>query len=192
MSYNPRSKSLAPHPETNDLERNMRRTLGVGTSSAGHRRRFAKDGEIPAIVLRGRSDDSRAAVEAAVQSEREARSHVERNLTAAQATIRNLQTQLAHMEMSLAELRQLVDRASGERQSLELALAAEGSARQDAEARLEREIGRRQTLERRVRNFTKPVVPSARLAGERPPRAKVAPQQTEQQPVDWWSKHEKK
>ena len=180
MSYDPHSKPSTQHQQTSDLERNMRRTLGVGGPSTGHRRRFAQDGDVPVVVVRGRRDDNREAAESAVQSEREARGQAERSLAAAQAAIRDLQTKLAHMEMSQAELRQSFDRLGAEKQSLEASLAAEASARHDAEVRLEQETADRQDLERQLRALSKR---GPRVARDIP---QVAPQ-----PVDWWSRHEK-
>jgi len=180
MSHDPRSKPAMRDQETSDLERSMRRTLGVGTPSAGHRRRFAQDGDVPVVVVRGRRDDGREAAESAMQSEREARGQAERSLAAAHATIRDLQTKLAHVEMSQAELRRSVDRLGAERQSLEISLAAEANAHKETEARLEQATADRQELERQLRS----------LSG-RTPRAGRGPAQGEPQPIDWWSKHEK-
>ena len=180
MSYDPHSKSAPRDQETSDLERSMRRTLGVGTPSNAHRRRFAQDGDVPVVVVRGRRDDNREAAETALQSEREARGQVERNLAAAQVTIRDLQTKLAHMEMSQAELRQSFDRLGAEKQSLEMSLATEVAARQETEARLAQESADRQELERQLRTLS-----------HRTPRRAREPAQGEPQPIDWWSKHEK-
>lgn len=174
MSYDPDSGPAKPARDSGDLERSMRRTLGVGATGTGQRRRFARDGDVPVVVVRSRRDDGRDAAPDAAHQEREARGRAERSLATAQAMIRDLRTQLAHMEMSQSELRQSFERVSGERQALELALDAETAARRAAEERLHHAAADRRTL---------PPQPAARPAARPGPAAS--------QPVDWWSKHER-
>ena len=188
MPYDPEPKSARQHQGAGDLERSMRRTLGGGASSAGQRRRFAQDGDVPVVVVRGRRDDNRDASEAAARSECVAREQAERNLAAAQTTIRDLQTKLAHMDMSQTELRQSLDRVSGEKRSLQLQLDTETSARSDAEERLEKEIGHRQMLHRERRVESKAAASTLRSAELK----SSASSRREQRPVDWWSKHDRK
>ncbi len=154
MTFDQTSNSSRPNA---DLEHRMRRTLGVHAPNQGQRRRFAQDGDVQ-VVVNNRRDAERDAGEAAIQAEREARQQAERLLTAAQATIRDLQTKLAHAEMSLSETREAVHRSDLRVKALE---ATRG--------------------EQRATPFTKlqPAPPASRFAEN-------------QEPVDWWSKHQKR
>lgn len=190
MAYDRDSDSAKPDQASRDLERNMRRTLGFGAPGAGHRRRFAQDGDVPVVVVRGRRDDNREVSEAGAQPQRDLRDQAERSLAAAQATVRDLQTKLAHIEMSQTELRESFDRIRGEKQTIEVALQAEISARRDAEERLEKEVAARQALEARVRAPSRPTASSDHIS--KPRSARVTPAPIKQQPVNWWSKRAKK
>ena len=190
MAADQDSNSAKPDQASRDIERNMRRTLGVGPATVGHRRRFAQDGDVPVVVVRGRRDENREATEAALQAEREARGALERTLATAQASNRDLQTKLAHMEMSQSELRQSFGRVSDEKQTLQVSLADETSARMEAEARLEKRVVQRRAVDCPGGGVSNPSALPAQLPNAPPPRAASALSQGKQQPVDWWSKHE--
>ena len=73
------------------------------------RRRFVQDGEVPVVVItprHPRAEQERAAVtelEHALAAERDARQAAEKALQRAEATIRQLQTHLAHAEIARRE-----------------------------------------------------------------------------------------
>lgn len=137
--------SLSPRPEPTHSP-----TLPV----ASHRppRHFVRDGEVPVTVIhRDHHPDGQAGtnqLEAARQTIRSltaAREHADRLLAEAQATIRDLQTKLAHEHLAKDEA---VQRAASERQTAEQAfqsaraeLMTERAARQHAEAALAEALG---------------------------------------------------
>ena len=73
------------------------------------RRRFVQEGEVPVVVItprHPRAEQERAAVtelEHALAAERDARQAAEKALQRAEATIRQLQTHLAHAEIARRE-----------------------------------------------------------------------------------------
>lgn len=170
----------------------MRRSLGLGGISpvqsqqrrfepARTRPRFVQDGEVPVVVLnRSRVADAapneRAVeVQAALVKEQSARVTAERSLADALATVRSLQTKLAHAEMAHDE-----------------ALAAERRARERAEATLHEMVAAREPAERRL-GKTLPAeafeasTPRARIKRPTPSKPRTAAAKTrEPQPVKWW------
>jgi hypothetical protein len=170
--------SLSDDERLRAAEARMRRALGLNnttsqtqampppatpTASTSHpqRRRFVRDGEVPVTVIhRDQGDASGAnALEAARQGLREqvaAREHAEHLLQEAQATIRDLQTKLAHERLARDEAVQRVD---GERQTAEQVLqsvreelAAEWDGRQKVEQERDDPIAARQEAEERMRD----------------------------------------
>ena len=105
MPFNPKDPTTKAQSESGDIESGVRRALGLGSSGSTQKRRFVRDGEVPVVTVRGRrdipSDDAvpakpdRAALDRAERAERA--------LAAAQTTIRDLQTQLAHMAIARDE-----------------------------------------------------------------------------------------
>jgi len=120
-------------------EANMRRALGLHgdasrQSATDHstsimqgshpqRRRFVRDGEVPVTVIHRdhRPEDSSSinqldAARQAIRSQATAREHAERALAEAQATIRAVQTALAHERLAKDEV---IRRAEVEKQGLQ-------------------------------------------------------------------------
>ena len=120
-------------------EANMRRALGLhgdaarqsatdhstGIMQGSHpqRRRFVRDGEVPVTVIHRdhRQEDSSSinqldAARQAIRSQATAREHAERALAEAQATIRAVQTALAHERLAKDEM---IRRAEVEKQGLQ-------------------------------------------------------------------------
>ena len=108
------------------------------------RRRFVRDGEVPVTVIQRdhRQDDTSGAnqldaARQAIRSQAAGRERAERLLAEAQATVRSLQTAIAHERLAKDDA---IERAKSERQTVEHALAtvqaelaAERQARQRAE-----------------------------------------------------------
>lgn len=185
MTFDQTSNSNRPKAESADLEHRMRRTLGVHAPNQGQRRRFAQDGDVP-VVINSRRD----AGEAAMHAEREARQQAERLLTAAQATIRDLQTKLAHAEMSLSETREALNRSAQRVQALEATRPEQRAVHEMAE--------QKNANEGVARTAAKTSLKDKRHNERSTPFAKAPPSPTvsrfaeNQAPVDWWSKHEKR
>lgn len=189
MTFDQTSNSNRPNAENADLEHRMRRTLGVHAPNQGQRRRFAQDGDVP-VVINNRRDAERDAGEAAMQAEREARQQAERLLTAAQAMIRDLQTKLAHAEMSLSETREAVHRSDQRVKALEATRAEQKAVDEVAEQQKAKEgvarTAAKTTLKDKRRNERS--TPFAKV----PPGLTVSRFAENQKPVDWWSKREKR
>jgi hypothetical protein len=189
MTFDQTSNSSRPNAENADLEHRMRRTLGVHAPNQGQRRRFAQEGDVP-VVINNRRDAERDAGEAAMQKEREARQQAERLLTAAQATIRDLQTKLAHAEMSLSETREAVHRSDQRVKALEATRPEQRPVDEVAE--------HQKAKEGVARTAAKTSLQDKRRKERSTPPAKVQPGPTvsrfaeNQKPVDWWSKQEKR
>ena len=99
-----------------EAEEKMRRALGLSDHGAPqphrsppdlHRpkRRFVVDGEVPVTVLPSSGRRHETEDGSRLETERQAREVAERALNEAQATIRDLQTQLKHAEMALSEVK---------------------------------------------------------------------------------------
>ncbi len=117
----------------------MRRALGLerrpapaqsidSHSHPRHRHRFVKDGEVPVVMVQSHADPSAAPrPDPATQllaEERAARERSERALAAAQATIRDLQTKLAHVTLARDEAAAALQTMTEERLAAERAAAA--------------------------------------------------------------------
>jgi hypothetical protein len=163
----------------------MRRALGLREGSASapqnvppaapagaarpHRHRFVRDGEVPVTVVHREHDDGAGTnrIDAARQALREqvaAREQAEHLLQEARVTIQTLETKLAHERMGKDEaLRRLRDE-----------LAAERTARRQAEQDRDKAIAAHQDAEERLRATlragleTKGGSRTARRSGERP------------------------
>ena len=174
------------------------------------RARFVQDGDVPVTVLNrarpheGDAGNSRlSAAEAALASERTARSRAERSLAEMQATVHDLQTKWGHAELARQEL---AGRVEAEKTAFEAERAAL-QARMDelsGELATERETtARLSALPQPARRMAPPaeddlapqapaasgsekIVAVARKA-KRIIRAKAAgPKQSEAKPVKWW------
>lgn len=175
--------------EPSTAETHMRRALGLGGSTSAQpaqrrfeparsRPRFVQDGEVPVVVLnssrvpKGAPNGRVAALQAVLVAEQAARVTAERSLVGALATIRSLQTKLAHAELAHGE-----------------ALAAERRAREPAEATLYEMRAAREVAERRM---DEPVTvetstPRARIKRSVSTKSRpVAAKTREPQPVKWW------
>jgi hypothetical protein len=146
-------------------EEQMRRALGLreGSSSAPqnaspavppgaphpYRRRFVRDGEVPVTLVHHDHDDGSginkiAAARQALHDQVAARERAEHLLQEARTTIQALETKLAHERIGKDEaLRRLGDE-----------LAAEGTARQQAEQDRDKAIAALQDAEERLREVT--------------------------------------
>ena len=139
------------------------------TPSGRHRHRFVADGEVPVVMVQSRPDqpannrlDAAAAV---LAEERAARERAERALAAANATIRDLQTKLAHATLAQDEAAAALHTAQ---QQLAAAVAPPVADDTAAAPRLVRRRGR-----------------PPKSAGAATPAKPRAPTQ---KPVKWWVK----
>lgn len=141
-------------------EAQMRHALGLHDDASSHppsnqmptapnglhpqRRRFVRDGEVPVTIIHRdqHSDGASAsnqldAARQALRTETTLKERAERLLEEAQATIRDLQTKLAHERLARDEavnrLENQVQTARQSLQPLQTELAAERQARRDAE-----------------------------------------------------------
>ena len=196
-------RALGADRATADDRPNHRSSAAAGMSGDGRsgpmRRRFARDGEVTVVVAQPGSGvgtahrtpcattppvNRLANAEAALAAEQAARQRAERALADAQSTIKRLQTQVAHVEMTGREALEAAQRAESERAAMAAVLEAERAARLAAEAALH---GGSETTR-----------PPARLAaGEAPPMKRprgrprrdgsVAPKRVPTpKPVKWW------
>ena len=164
----------------------MRLALGVPEGMSAHhqqrpdqargRHRFARDGEVPVVVLHGRREgDSTtsprnqvAELRASLQTERTARLAAERAHTEAQMHLQSVKTQLAHAELARREAVEAVAALRLEMQHLTLAAATIPAVAPVAVRADEPETA--------VPTVSKPV----RAKRAAPARVK------EQKPVKWW------
>lgn len=159
------SQSAPDDARLRATELQMRRALGlqdaspsppkptppVVASDGSHaqRRRFMRDGEVPVTMIHRdhRNGETSAsnqldAARQALRAASTAREHAERQLEDVQATLRGLQTQLAHERLARDEALQAVQRVAAEKamieqvvQGLHAELATERDARRHAETR---------------------------------------------------------
>ncbi len=136
-----------------------------GHMQARHRHRFVADGEVPVEMVPFRGDananhrqDSTAA---ATQEAQAARERAERSLAAAQGTIRDLQTKLAHASLARDEAEAAMQRLQDEVRTLRTAAAAPVAALPE---------------------------PQVRRRGRPPKSAKppAVPPENTAKPVKWW------
>ena len=209
MSFD--SKSPASSTESPTAESDVRRALGLGAQGHGQRRRFTQDRDVQVTVLRSRRERSRDDSEAALQIERVARRGAEEALASAQKMIRDLHTKLAHLELAQDELRAALGRARQEQEVLDAAVTEHQRAHKTVEERLARKVGVRKAAGQKCNAQPREPTPAAASEPSCPPLA-IAPSSSaandhdrlrkprmfgrrfikEQEPVDWWSKHEKK
>jgi len=152
-----------------------------------HRRRFVRDGEVPVVVVNASAphdsaapsgQDRLAAAEEALGAERQSHARTERALKDAVATIRALETKLAHAELAYTE-----------------AVQSERCAREQAELMLQ-ELRARVQPKEEGRDSGKPSAPTQKSRkGMRPKRRTEGtgrlgnmPRdgQSDQEPVQWW------
>ena len=168
--------SLSDDARLRATEAQMRRALGLHSASSTQdrpvppptspgasspqRQRFVRDGEVPVSVIRrdqndGANTNKLDAARQALREQIEARERAEHLLQEAEATVRDLQTKLAHERIAHEEA---VRRVEGERQAVEQALqrvrdelATERGCRQKAEQERDDAIAARQKAEERLR-----------------------------------------
>lgn len=211
MPIDMKSLPISAESQTAELEMGMRRSFAPRAAGHTQARRFSKDGDVRVVVLRSRRDDGRATDVATIRSAEDTLVRAEFALATAQKTIRDLQTKLAHAELAQDDLREDLRRVEQQRRTLETTLADQTNAREKVEGRLRKEVVGRAAAEQRIRILLsaadpaqarnpKPLPLTTRAhpdAVVQPPRmrrahARTAPFAEDQEPVDWWSKHEMK
>jgi hypothetical protein len=175
--------------EDRETETQMRRALGLnnrrltlghepppsaatGTSAAHpQRRRFVRDGDVPVTVVHREHNHAAGTnnldAQEALHKQMGARERAEQLLQEARATIRALETMLAHERIAAEEA---VRRFEDERQAIQDELATERAARQQANQERDLAIAAHQNAEERLS-----VLMAAQAAGtgcEAPERAK--------------------
>jgi hypothetical protein len=179
--------SLSDDARLQATEAQMRRALGLHNASptqdrpvpsrtapgasSSQRRRFVRDGEVPVSVIRRDQDDGANAnkldaTRQALREQAEAREHAEHLLQEAQATIRDLQTKLAHERLAKDEA---IQRVVSEQQVVEQALqrvqdelAVERDCRQKAEQERDEAVAGRQRPRGSYRRCLPPWMPRMR------------------------------
>ena len=163
------------------------------------RRRFARDGDVTVVVAQPGTGvgtahrppsattppvNRLANAEAALAAEQAARQRAERALADAQSTIKRLQTQVAHVEMTGREALEAAQRADSERAAMAAALEAERTARLAAEAALH---GTSDTSRAQARLSGGEAPPVKRPRGRPRREGSVAVKRlSKQKPVKWW------
>jgi hypothetical protein len=170
-------------------------TLTMPNGLHPQRRRFVRDGEVPVTIIhRDQHQDGASAgnqldaARQALRSETTLKERAERLLEEAQATIRDLQTKLAHERLARDEavnrLESQLQTARQSLQPLETELAAERQARRDAEDAL---AVTRQQLRSHVAGSTAheaPKVGRRKKAARSEGPAKADDDQSDV--VEWW------
>jgi hypothetical protein len=157
-------------------------------ASSPQRRRFVRDGEVPVSVIRRDQDDGANtnkldATRQALREQIEAREQAEHLLQEAQATIRDLQTKMAHDRLARDEA---IQRTNSEKQVVEQALqrvqeelSVERASRQKAEQERDDAIaGRHKAEERLLEVFATHDAQDARKGSLAAPRSSGDPQTT--------------
>lgn len=188
----PDSSPSTTAEESSTVETRMRRALGLGGATSAQpaqrrsepartRPRFVRDGEVSVVVLNSSRvpDDAPngrgAALQTALVAEQAARVAVERSLAEALATVRSLQTKLAHAELAHGE-----------------AVAAERRARERAEAVLQEMMAAHELADRMLGRAvtareTEASTPRAKVKRAAPIKPRTTTAKTrEPQPVKWW------
>jgi flagellar biosynthesis GTPase FlhF len=170
--------SLSDDARLRATEAQMRRALGLHDisptqtvpipppaspgASSPQRRRFVRDGEVPVSVIRRDQDDGANtnkldATRQALREQIEAREQAEHLLQEAQATIRDLQTKMAHDRLARDEA---IQRTNSEKQVVEQALqrvqeelSVERASRQKAEQERDDAIAARLEAEGRIQEM---------------------------------------
>lgn len=132
-----------------------------------------------------------ANAEAALAAEQAARQRADRALNEAQSTIKRLQTQLVHVEMTCREATEASRQAEIDRASMAAALESEKTARLAAEAALEAAAERsaaRTRVPARVLADAEEMPPVKRPRGRprRVPGQVAVSRSAAQKPVKWW------
>jgi len=180
-------------------------------------RRFVRDGDVQVAVVQRHQEDGAAtnklaAARQALAAQTEARDQAERLLQEAQATIKDLQTKLAHEHMGNDEsARRAEDGRLAIQDALQTAqeeLAAERLARRQAEQERDEAIAARRVVEERLQAATPAVeapqpsrkavagksgkigkadtrVPMAPVAAQRRGRPRTA-KESGDEVVEWW------
>jgi len=196
--------SLSDDARLRATEEQMRRALGLHNASptqdrpvpspaapgasTSQRRRFVRDGEVPVSVIHRDQDDGvntnkLDATRQALREQIEARERAEHLLHEAQATIRDLQTKLAHEKLARDEA---IQRVVSDKQVVEQALqraqeelAVERDCRQKAEQERDEVAVACQEAEERLRETL--VIQDALKASQALPRPPHDPQATRRQ-----------
>ena len=196
---------------SSDLESQVRRALGASSPTSAHKRRFGTRTDVEVVVRPGSSQNPRYEDRVELHDALKARDKSEQALAAAHATIRNLQTKVAHLEMCADELREQKGHASARIVILEAELAHQVATTKQATARLEAALTARKAAQRNPKAPRHADTLSNAVAPKRPspepvkssflpkaPSEKTSAQRgkplyrTKQKPVDWWSHHERK
>jgi len=174
-------------PPSADAKPTAPATASIGShSSQPQRRRFVRDGEIPVTVVHREPghDESTGTnqlyvARQALRAQTAAREEAERSLAEAQATVRDLQTKLAHERLAKDEI---VQRAESDRQAYRQTLATaqeelavERAARETLEGERDEAVAERQAAEERL---TQMACQQSQKQSEPVRRSKVAEQQT--------------
>ena len=165
------------------------------------RRRFARDGEVTVVLAQPGSGvgsahrpaamaappvNRLANAEAALATEQAGRQRAERALMDAQSTIKRLQTQVAHAEMTGREAVEAARRAESDRAAIAAALEAEQAARLAAEAALQG-ASRGQVRLFVDAGHTDDMKPVKRPRGRPRREGSTIPKRVaKQKPVKWW------
>ena len=157
-------------------------------STNPRRHRFVQDGDVPVTIMRRpeHAPDAAAAaagslasrleaMQASLVAEHAARERAERASEEAQATIRDLRTKLAHMELAREEAADLARRIE---EPVPAPAPAEVAADEDKSPRRTRGLGKRTLLARGLLGETEA---GNEHAATRPTRAPREPK-----PVKWW------
>lgn len=165
------------------------------------RRRFARDGEVTVVVAQpgtgvgcGHRQAANTAppvnrlanAEAALAAEQTARQRVERALADAQSTIKRLQTQVVHAEMTGREAVETAHRAESDRAALASALEAEQAARAAAEAALYGASGAVRGPARLLADTGETQLVKRPRGRPRREGSAIPKRAAQQKPVKWW------
>lgn len=178
--------SAAPRP----AQRPTQRPAELHTPTTRHRHRFVNDGDVPVVVVHSRPDQpppsrpDRSAVQ--LEHERIARERSERALSAANARLRDMETQLVHVTLArdeaLASLREAHARLAAAVTPPRVAApvapaatAADPAANADAPPPVKRRRGR-------------PPKVRTEATAPKPRKAAATPRGKAPQPVKWWVK----
>ncbi len=197
MTLTLRASSSTDASETADTERAVRRALGLDNavpaqksrqqtnraeqySPEQQKRRFARAGDVPVVVVNGRTQADAAGstvptnrlriAEQALNAERDARKRAERNLHEAQVIIHDLKTKIGHAAVERDEAIGVARTVRLDQTRLEAALLVERESRAMAESKLSEAISGRLATEQQLRDLK-----SALLRDVAKPEIKTAP-----------------
>lgn len=187
-------------------EAHMRRVLGLHgdtprqsatdhsttTTNGSHpqRRRFVRDGEVPVIVVNRdhRQDDASGgnqldAARQAIRSQAAARERAELMLAEAQATIKSLQTTLAHERLAKDEAVRRVEAEKQARQTIQSELVIERAVRERLERSLTDSQANIQDLLRKLEGVRSESVAARRMVEDMVGAVVAAPANRHDTPV---------